>query len=72
MWMWSLQGRTAANFLRNIEPYMIVKRDQAQTLIAFSDKIHELKPKNSEADTAEIKAYKERVYQDLRDMKKAA
>lgn len=36
-WTWRIRGETAAAFLRQVEPYMVVKRDRALLAIAFQD-----------------------------------
>ncbi len=65
---WKLEGASARNFLREIEPYLIIKRDRVAMAHEMQDRIesHHHKP----LQEAEIRA-REKIYRRFRQRNKS-
>lgn len=72
---WGVNGNKAAEILKQLLPYLIVKKDEAILAIQFQEHLQSLRNKlrHLPADQQEaIMAYRESIYVALRAMKKAS
>lgn len=75
IWRWSVSSRIAAPFLREIEPFVIVKREQVTLALELQDHIREYRSrmvgdKVSAEFKAEICAHRQKIADELRRLKK--
>lgn len=52
-WQWSLSGKKASDFLKLVEPYLLIKHPQAEIAIAFQVKKSTRRPKKGNPTTDE-------------------
>ena len=67
---WTIVCQTAADFLRQVQPYLLVKREEAALALEFQAHIEQTKGYWRRPDADEVLKYRERCYRRLQELKR--